>query len=233
MLNEALWDHPARDRWFGGGADAPGIHSILLDPRDDDCLRVAVSCGGVWRSDDRGASWSLTTGGMFAAYMPPDQQGDGEIQDPHQVVQCPSAPDVLWCQHHNGIFRSIDGGLSWASLEPEPSVFGFAVAVHPHDPEVAWFVPADSDACRVPVDGKVVVTRTRDGGASFQVLTEGLPQDHAYDLVFRHALAVDHTGDCLAFGSTTGSVWISEDGGDSWVAVSTHLPPVYAVRFGT
>jgi hypothetical protein len=59
----------------------------------------------------------------------------------------------------------------------------------------------------------------------------GLPQEHAYDLVFRHALDVDATGSRLVFGSTTGSVWISEDAGDSWQTITSHLPPVYAVRF--
>jgi hypothetical protein len=63
------------------------------------------------------------------------------------------------------------------------------------------------------------------------VLTRGLPQSHAYDIVYRHALDVDTTGDCLAFGSTTGSLWTSEDAGDTWSCVSTHLPPIYAVRF--
>jgi hypothetical protein len=62
-------------------------------------------------------------------------------------------------------------------------------------------------------------------------LRQGLPQEHAYDLTYRHALDVDDSGDCLAFGSTTGSLFVSEDGGDSWLAVSTHLPPIYAVHF--
>ena len=75
------------------------------------------------------------------------------------------------------------------------------------------------------------MTRTRDGGESFDVLTKGLPQEHAYDLVFRHALDVDASGEALAFGSTTGSLWFSADGGDSWQTLSNHLPPVYSVRF--
>ncbi len=106
------------------------------------------------------------------------------------------------------------------------------MAVHPRDPDTAWLVPAISDELRIPVDGRVVVTRTRDGGGSFDVLTNGLPQEHAYDLTFRHALDVDQTGDRIAFGSTTGSLWVSEDQGDSWTRVSAHLPPVYCVRFG-
>jgi hypothetical protein len=113
----------------------------------------------------------------------------------------------------------------------KPSTFGFAVAVHPHDPDTAWFIPAVKDEKRYPTDGRVVVNRTRDGGQTFETLTKGLPQSHAYDLVYRHALDVDATGDRLAFGSTTGSLWISENSGDSWRELAAHLPPIYAVRF--
>ena len=114
---------------------------------------------------------------MRADFMPPDREFDPDIQDPHRVVRCAAAPDVLWTQHHNGIFRSIDDGDLWTEItEAGPSTFGFAVAVHPHDPDTAWFVPAIKDEVRVPVDGRFVVTRTRDGGATFDVLADGLPQ---------------------------------------------------------
>jgi photosystem II stability/assembly factor-like uncharacterized protein len=147
-------------------------------------------------------------------------------------VQCPKNPDTLWAQHHNGIFRSTDGASSWHEVPGIPlSKFGFAVAVHPNDPDTAWFVPAVKDERRVPVDGALCVTRTRDGGRSFQTLRKGLPQEHAYDLVYRHGLALDASGNLLAMGSTTGGLWVSEDQGDSWRCLSTHLPPIYAVRF--
>ena len=113
----------------------------------------------------------------------------------------------------------------------KPSSFGFAVAVHPGDPETAWFVPAVKDECRVPADGKVVVTRTRDGGQNFDVLSDGLPQEHAYDIAFRHALDVSQSAEWLAIGSSTGSLWLSDDGGDSWHCVSSNLPQIYCVRF--
>jgi hypothetical protein len=84
----------------------------------------------------------------------------------------------------------------------------------------------------VPVDAKLVVARTRDGGRNFAVLRQGLPQEHAYDLVYRHGLDVDESGNRLAFGSTTGGLWLSEDQGDTWRCLSTQLPPIHCVRFG-
>ena len=124
-------------------------------------------------------------------------------------------------------------GATWQELTAiRPSKFGFAVAAHPRDPNTAWFVPAIKDERRIPVDGKIAVARTRDAGRSFEALTGGLPQRHAYDLVWRHGLAVDDSGDRLAFGSTSGGLWISEDGGESWTMPEARLPPIAAVRFG-
>ncbi|HYI60470.1 MAG TPA: hypothetical protein VEW93_01545 [Acidimicrobiales bacterium] len=230
-LNLPLWDQPSRPEWFGGGYDHPAIHSVVPDPRGPERLVVGVSCGGAWRTVDGGASWEPGRG-MAARYMPPDRIDDPTIQDPHRIVRCPAAPDVLWTQHHSGIFRSTDDGVTWTEVtEAGPSTFGFAVAVHPTDPDTAWFVPAVADDQRIPVDGRFVVTRTRDGGASFDVLSDGLPPAPAYDLVYRHALEVAPDGDRLAMGSTTGSLWTSDDQGDSWALTSAHLPPVNVVAF--
>jgi hypothetical protein len=232
-LARGLWDHPKRKEWFGGGAELPGIHSISVDPRDRSVLTIGVSCGGVWRSTDNGATWTVSSEGMFAEYMPPERRRDPVIQDPHRIVQGTNDPERFWAQHHNGVFRSDDGARTWNEVpNVPPSVFGFPVAVDPNDADTAWLVPAVKDEKRVPVDAKVVVARTRDAGKTWDVLSRGLPQADAYDIVFRHALDVDATGRVLAFGSTTGSLWISEDAGDSWVTVSSHLPPIYAVRFG-
>jgi hypothetical protein len=231
QLNEALWTHPARKDWFGGGADDPGIHSICVDPRDPKTVVVAVSCGGIWRSRDAGATWTNTAAGMRAAYMPPERAHDPNIQDPHSLVQCASHPDHWWSQHHNGIFRSTDDMATWTEIEKAgPSTFGFPVVVDPADPETAWFIPAEKDEKRIPVGGKVVVTRTRDGGKSFDVLATGLPDSFAYDLVFRHAFALAPDGS-LAFGSTTGNLFQSRDRGESWTAMSNHLPPIHAVTW--
>jgi hypothetical protein len=228
----ALWDRPERVEWFGGGYDHPGIHSILVDPRDPARLTVGISCGGVWKSDDRALSWRLAGQGLRNAYMPPERAYDANVQDPHLLSACAAEPDAVWCQHHNGIFRSTDGGASFAEIEPTPpSGFGFAVAAHPADPLTAWFAPAVKDECRVPLDARLVVTRTSDGGASFETLGRGLPDTAAFDLVYRHALVVDADGAGLAMGSTTGNLWVSATGGEDWRQVSGHLPPIAQVAF--
>jgi hypothetical protein len=227
-----LWDHPKRKQWMGGGADLPGIHSIIVDPRNSKRVFIAVSTGGIWLTEDGGASWALRGEGMRADHVPPELTHDPIAQDVHCLVQCPAVPQRMWVQHHNGIFVSSDEGETFTEITGvEPSVFGFPVVVHPSEPDTAWFVPEIKDEKRIPRDGRLVVTRTRDGGKHFDILTEGLPQSHAYDVVYRHALAIDGTGNRLAFGSTTGGLWISEDQGDSWANITHTLPPIYAVRF--
>jgi hypothetical protein len=233
QLVRGLWDRPERLDWGGGGYDYAGIHSIAISPRDPRRITVAVSTGGAWQTRDGGTSWAICAQGMYAEYMPPAQKYEQNAQDVHRLVLCAAHPEVMWAQHHNGVFRSADDAASWQEITAiKPAKFGFAVAAHPKDPGTAWFVPAVKDECRVPVDAKLVVARTRDGGKSFKVLRKGLPQQHAYDLVYRHGLDVDASGDVLAFGSTTGGLWLSDDQGDSWRCLSTQLPPIHCVRFG-
>ena len=231
-LMRGLWDRPERAEWSGGGYDLPGMHSICVDPRDSRRITTAVSTGGVWQTRDGGETWDCRASGMFAVYMPPEQRENPNAQDVHRMVACRAKPDVMWVQHHNAMFRSTDGASSWQEIrEPALSNFGFAVAVDPNDAETAWFVPAIKDELRVPVNGELAVTRTRDGGRTFEVLREGLPPAPAYDLIYRHGLDIDAEGERLAIGSTTGGLWVSDNRGDSWQCVSAHLPPIYAVRF--
>jgi photosystem II stability/assembly factor-like uncharacterized protein len=79
-LVRGLWDRPQRSKWFGGGTEVPALHSICVDPRDPRTVRIAVSCGGVCRTTDDGRTWESTADGMFAEYMPPEMQGDPDVQ---------------------------------------------------------------------------------------------------------------------------------------------------------
>jgi photosystem II stability/assembly factor-like uncharacterized protein len=232
QLLESLWNRKERLGWFGGGYPVPGIHSICVHPQRTGEMLLGISCGGAWTTRDGGATWELSARGMRANFMPPELADDPNIQDAHRIVRCAAAPDVLWCQHHGGIWRSTDNAATWHEITTAPvSNFGFAVAVHPRDPDTAWFAPAEADQKRVPVGAAMIVNRTRDGGKSFETLRSGLPQEHAYDLVYRHGLAVADDGQTLLMTSTSGGLWASGDGGDHWQTVSSSLPPAVAVRF--
>ncbi|MBI1416010.1 MAG: exo-alpha-sialidase [Limimaricola sp.] len=231
VLNEALWNQPSRPGWFGGGYDDAGIHSILVDPADSATMLVGISCAGTWLTHDGGASWQVVGKGMMAEYLPPERADDPVGQDPHLLQACAADPARVWCQHHCGIYVSSDRGHTFTEIkEAGPSTFGFAVAAHPTQADTAWFAPAVKDASRVPVDGKLVVTRTDDGGRTFRTLSRGLPE-LSYDLIYRHALVCDATGTALAMGSTTGNLWTSDDGGESWTQLHANLPPIAQVAF--
>ena len=201
-LDRGLWDDPRRKMWFGGGYDTPGVHSVLVHPTDADDVLIGVSCGGVWRTRNAGSAartWTLVGTGLYAEFMPPEQRYALETQDPHRLARCRDVPEVVWCQHHNGVFRSTDGGETFEDLGPEhrgaPASFGFGVAAHPRLPGTAFFVPGDKDERRYPTGGRLVVARTDDGGLRFTTDATGLPTGPAWDLVYRHALAIDDSGE--------------------------------------
>src|SRR5690606_13818130 len=108
--------------------------------------------------------------------------------------------------------------------------FGFPVAVDETDGKVAWLVPGRADDQRMAIEGGLFVARTEDGGERSEQLREGLPQENAYDVVYRHAR--DCSGDRRAFGSTTGNLYRSEDRGESWQTVANNPPPICSVRCG-
>ena len=110
-----------------------------------------------------------------------------------------------------------------------PSDFGFAMAMHPRDPDTVYIVPIESDGFRCTPEAKLRVYRTRDGGASWHPLTEGLPQENAYETVLRDALATLAPGQVF-FGTRSGKVYASGDDGDTWQLVRDGLPPVVCVK---
>jgi photosystem II stability/assembly factor-like uncharacterized protein len=247
-LNRPLWNHESRGgdlssgegsgmtSWFGTpaaadtGEFAPGIHSIVVDPRNPDRVLIAISTAGVLETTDGGKTWRSRNKGLVNDYSPDPTAEWGH--DPHYVELSAGQPDHVWQQNHCGVFYSRDGAATWTKVShPDEGVhFGFPVAVDADDGNTAWLVPGKADSERTAIDGGLFVARTTDGGESWQQLREGLPQENAYDVVYRHALS--NSDDCLAFGSTTGNLYVSENRGEGWFTVANNLPPIYSVRFG-
>jgi photosystem II stability/assembly factor-like uncharacterized protein len=228
-LNEGLWNHPHRPTWQPGGGGLC-LHTILLHPSDIKRMRIAVSTAGVYATDDGGATWRPSNKGIRAVFLPDKYPEYGQCV--HKVVQAKQKPERMFLQNHWGLYRSDDGGETWADIaNGVPSDFGFPVAIHPRNPECAWIVPLESDEFRCTPEGKLRVYRTVDAGASWKPMTQGLPQEGAYETVLRDALATDALDPAgVYFGTRNGKLFGSSDEGESWSELADGLPPVISVK---
>ncbi|HEV2360195.1 MAG TPA: hypothetical protein VGS21_00690, partial [Acidimicrobiales bacterium] len=233
-LVRTLWDLPDRESWEPGGGGL-ALHTILTHPARPRRVIVAISTGGVYRSDDGGKTWAAKNTGIAATFLPDPNPPFGQCV--HKVAIDAGNADVLWAQNHGGVYRSEDAGDSWVDVGRPgqdgglPSDFGFAMIAHPAWPDTAYVFPLESSEYRCSPDGLCRVFRTTNGGASWEPLTEGLPQGDAHMTVLRDAFTIgDADPHVIAFGTRSGEVYASADGGDDWRLVAWHLPSVLCVR---
>jgi len=233
-LERGLFDHPHRTQWMPGGGGLC-LHTILPDPTNKDRMWVAISTGGVYRTEDGGKNWQPRNQGICARFMPPDQQYPEWGQCVHKVVFHSSNPDRMFLQHHWGVYRSEDAGDSWQDIGKSlPSDFGFAMEIDPNDANTVYIIPIESDEFRCTPEAKLRVYRTKDGGESWHALTNGLPQEDALETILRDNLDADSqspTG--LYFGTRNGKLFGSTDAGESWTLIRDGLPPITCVKTAT
>jgi len=228
-LEPGLSEHPHRARWQPGGGGLC-LHTIVPDAADPQRLFVAISSGGVYRSDDGGATWRPRNAGIRADFLPDKHPEFGQCV--HKIAQHPDRPRRLFLQNHFGLYRSDDGGDTWVDIaRGVPSDFGFPLVVHPHDPDTAYIVPLESDGFRCTPEGKLRVYRTADAGASWRPLASGLPQRDAWECVLRDAMDADLLDPAgLYFGTRSGQLFGLSSGGASWELIARGLPPIVCVR---
>jgi hypothetical protein len=226
---EGLLKQAQRPQWQPGGGGLC-LHTIVTDPGNPRRMAVAISTAGVYRTDDGGESWQPRNQGVRAEFLPDKYPEFGQCV--HKVVNHPSRPERLFLQNHWGLYRSDDWGDRWTDIaNGVPSDFGFAMEMHPHDPDTVYIMPLESDEFRCMLDAQLRVYRTRDAGASWHPLATGLPQKDAYETVLRDCLTADAKEAAgVYFGTRSGKLFGSTDEGESWREIADGLPPIVCVK---
>jgi len=227
--NEALLNHPTRDRWEPG-AGGLCLHTIVADPTNPLRMWIGISAVGCMRTDDGGATWTFANKNTRAGFQPDKYPEFGQCI--HRLIQHPTQPDTLYQQNHCGIYKSLDAGDNWVDIQNSlPSEFGFPIALDNHHPDTVFVIVEDPEA-RNNVGDHFVVYRTEDAGEQWQPLTAGLPTGHGVRLgVLRHGMCADTLDPCgIYVGTNTGQIFASHDRGDSWQLIADFLPSVYSVN---
>ena len=228
-LVSGLFDHPHRPRWVPGNGGLC-LHTILPDPTNGERMYVAVSAGGTYRTEDGGRTWRACNRSIRVEFMPETYPEFGQCV--HKIVMHPSRPERLFLQHHWGLYRSDDAAESWKDIgNGVASDFGFAMVMHPRDPDCVYILPVESDEFRCTPEGQLRVYRTRNAGASWQALTRGLPQKGAYETVLRDGMTADSLDPLgIYFGTRSGQLYGSIDEGKNWKKILEGLPSVVCVK---
>lgn len=112
----------ALNRWSSGGPFGGPILELELDPADP-AIVYAGTFGGVFRSEDHGATWTAASSGLAGAAV-------------SEIEADPDTPGTLYALTDGGIQKSLDRGLSWQP--PTLSRFADGLALDPTDPRTLY-----------------------------------------------------------------------------------------------
>ena len=211
------WEFPAPPHWGH-------VKTLAFDPRDGRTVYAGIEQGALLKSSDDGATWR-----ELDSYSRPD---DDVYKDVHRLVIDARTPDVLWMTTGVGLYRSADAGETWERLTTRTSRIAYpdALLISPRDPNLLFMAGSDRSPgqWRRTHDASSAIMRSRDGGRTWDLLANGLPE-HMRGNVEAMSLYAWPDGYALFAGNTDGDVYASEDEGDSWSQIAHGLAPVSKV----
>jgi photosystem II stability/assembly factor-like uncharacterized protein len=196
-------------------------------------IYVASASGGVWKTENEGTTWTPIFETMVTAAV-----GD--------IALAPSDQNIVWVGtgEHNifrssqagvGVFKSIDGGKTWAHMGLADTNTISRIVVHPANPDVVYVAAGGHEWTKNADRG---VYRTKDGGKTWEKVLYVNDETGAYDLVMDprssdtlYASMWQRTrqkwNDPRTFPGHTGSgLFKTTDGGRTWKPINAGLPTV-------
>jgi photosystem II stability/assembly factor-like uncharacterized protein len=225
------WSHSSSGMTYGDGQpDVVNVWSLATTP--DGGILAGVEPAGLFRSDDKGASWRHVEGLTNHRTRPTWQPGAGGLIL-HTIIPHPSDPDHTWIGISAvGVFETRDGGVTW-----EPRNVGVRAEFNPEDrfPETGQCVHKFAMAAGQPDTfyqrNHCGVYRSDDGSATWQEITGSLPTDFGFamaahprdpDTCWVIPLSTPEEGRFMPDGHT--AVWRTHDRGESWIRSDDGLP---------
>jgi photosystem II stability/assembly factor-like uncharacterized protein len=190
--------------------DAGRVNVVAFDPADAMTIYMGTPLGGLWRTQDGGATWTSLTDGlpMIAvtdiAVDPQERStlyvltGDGEGGEANH-----GPPSI-------GVLKSVDGGEHWTTTalvwNSAQRHYGHRMAIHPRVPAILL------------VAATAGLLRSTDGGGTWQTALSAGVQNPFWDVLF-HPLDAS-----VVYAATTTDVYRSLDAGETWTRLEGGLP---------
>lgn len=209
-----LREVPGVEEWtFPGPPHQAHVKSLAFDVKQPEKIYAAVEVGGFLKSEDGGKSWKPVAG------LNPDA---------HRVATALSDPEKLYLvmpttncgpEVTAGVCVSADGGESWTSLTPRDFRIGYVdpLLIHPHNRNLLFVAGGKTGpgTWRKLHTADSRIARSTDGGKSWEILQNGLPE-HIRGNVEAFSMDAWNGGFALFAGTTDGEVFYSDDAGESW-----------------
>ncbi len=209
------------------------LQSIIINPKDEMHIYVGLSIGGVFESKDDGKTWKSLNSGLDS------KKKSKTINNSFSLALNSLSPTYLFQQNSLGIFRLNNESSKWThignNLPKDIGDFGFSISIHPLDPNTIWVFPMENNETfsQISPGGQPALYCSQDAGDSWFRQDIGLPMRNAWFTVKEKCLSTDcmnNTG--VYFGTTSGSIWMSDNEGNSWRQIAVHLPEINAIETG-
>lgn len=200
---------PVERSWILAGMDGYEIHSVAIDPTNQNTVYVGTSNNGIYKSTDGGATWTAINNGIpnYAA---------GYITD---VVVDPNSSNILYAggvginnPNETGLFKSTDGGMTWNVSDNGFVDVGFGA--QPFDVHNIIIDHEDSNILYVAIGSACGSVYKTVNGGDLWTRGVGLPCDPV-------AVRQDPSDPDILYTGNDQGIFNSTDRGATWNQIAT------------